>query len=82
WLEYLKAHYPTFRNQIEVDFDRLGSLPGDGSIWDQLRTVDSRDLSDEPDIGPPEGRQRDQGVNGRVGNSFDQVRRWEICTPS
>ncbi|KAK7000858.1 hypothetical protein R3P38DRAFT_1816926 [Favolaschia claudopus] len=54
WLEYLKEHHPTFRNQIQVDFDRLANLPEDGSIRDQLRTVDSRDLSDDPDEGPPE----------------------------
>ena len=55
WLNYLRAHHPTFRHpDIQIDDDRIQQLPEDGLVHEQLLTLTTSETDPEEDQGPPE----------------------------
>jgi hypothetical protein len=55
WLNYLRAHHPTFSNpDIQIDDERIQQLPEDGLVHDQLLNLTTSEIDSEEDQGPPE----------------------------
>ena len=62
WLDYLKAHHPTFHHaDIQIDDERIQQLPQDELVHDQLLNLTTSEIASEEDQGPPENENEDGG---------------------
>ena len=55
WLDFLRAHHPTFSNpDIQIDDEQIQQLPEDGLVHDQLLNLTTSEIDSEEHQGPPE----------------------------
>ena len=66
WLRYLQRNHPSFKPgpdgsvRVEVDESRLDQLPADAFVDDQLRSIETFEVNDTDEQGPPEDPNNDQ----------------------
>ena len=68
-LQALQHFHPAFQN-IEIDWEALNSLPENGSVFDQQRSVDLETVSSalpEPDTGPGEEEPSEELISPELG---------------
>ena len=66
WLCYLQRNHPSFKPgpdgsvRVEVDKSRLKQFPADAFVDDQLQSIETFEVSDTDEQGPPEAPNNDQ----------------------